>query len=417
MKPIEKHSVLTSLLLIGLLITLSSACQRDEICDRDSLSSCKSTIGITPIGIDTSNVSDPTYNEIAFPLMKKTEVSPCEGLILQKAGIFYIFQGDVVLDQGHVNNLIASLSHNQKSATTSSFIKYWPNHTVYYTYASGFTGQTEVQQAITEWQTKTGLDFVYGTGSGNYIEFQNNNNMGNISYGIGMMGGKQIITLQNGYYVTGTVIHEIGHAVGLIHEHCRSDRDNYLIIYPENIQYTELAQFAKCNISENSLFGPLDISSIMMYGSDYFSKNGLSTIKTINGSDIQAQRTHLSTLDAEGMKAIYGPPYHKLISIVEESDYQSSGDYEQWSSLTSNTIYFYSDKACTIPASLQYDRRMEITHMTVIVDHGNHEYHPYTYNVTIPAGSSQYFVGAAQTSMYSEFGTEFGIEEYYKLAY
>ena len=60
---------------------------------------------------------------------------------------------------------------------------------------------------------------------------------------------------------------------------------------------------------------------------------------------------------------------------------------------------------------------MEITLTTVYVDHGNREYHHHRYLVTIPAGTSQYFVGVAQTSMHSEFGVEFGTEEYYSLAY
>ena len=42
-----------------------------------------------------------------------------------------------------------------------------------------------------------------------------------------MVGGEQKIWLRE-YCGVGAVIHEIGHAVGLLHEHQRNDRDTYI---------------------------------------------------------------------------------------------------------------------------------------------------------------------------------------------
>ncbi|MCR4844308.1 MAG: hypothetical protein K5843_04875 [Bacteroidales bacterium] len=337
---------------------------------------------------------------------------------LNKLGDIYIFQGDIVLDQDQVERLVDSYAPKLRSTCTNSFINYWPNHKVYYTYASGFSGQSAAQAAINEWQNKTGLDFVYGTGSGNYIEIGENYSNGNYSNSLGMKGGKQIISLQIGAYNAGTIMHEIGHSVGLIHEHCRADRDNYIIVHEENIESGKKSQFQKVSKHESVNIGPFDFNSVMIYSSNAFAKGpGLYTITKLNNSPFYSQRRYLSTLDAEGVKAIYGPPYHKLVTSVISSDYQDYGQSEQWHVETDNTIYFYSDKACTVQAPLQYDRMLKVNYTSIFYDHGNPSYSYNSFIVTVPAGSTCYNIGVATTNMHSEFGMEFGYDEYYSLTY
>jgi hypothetical protein len=60
-----------------------------------------------------------------------------------------------------------------------------------------------------------------------------------------------------------TVAHELGHALGLWHEHQRSDRDNYLSIDFENVQGNAIGNFNI--ISGIPLVGEYDFESIMHY--------------------------------------------------------------------------------------------------------------------------------------------------------
>ncbi|CAB4434792.1 unnamed protein product [Rhizophagus irregularis] len=67
--------------------------------------------------------------------------------------------------------------------------------------------------------------------------------------------------LQNYPHLEGNIVHELMHAFGFYHEHCRPDRDKYLtVIAKENNR-----DFGKVCEMDVVYFGPYDPESTMYY--------------------------------------------------------------------------------------------------------------------------------------------------------
>ncbi|XP_034385674.1 high choriolytic enzyme 2-like [Cyclopterus lumpus] len=88
--------------------------------------------------------------------------------------------------------------------------------------------------------------------------------------------GQAVSLRKNGCVSTGTVQHEVLHALGFNHEQVRSDRDNYVSILFQNIRRGRERQFQKK--ATNNLGTPYDFNSVMHYGNFAFSKNRRPTI-------------------------------------------------------------------------------------------------------------------------------------------
>ena len=98
-------------------------------------------------------------------------------------------------------------------------------------------------------------------------------------------------------------VHEIVHALGMWHEQSRQDRDSYIRIVWENIEFDHRYNFDQ-HLTESKDYGPYDYDSIMHYPPKAFSKNGEKTIIPLQETLI-GQRDHLSTNDILAINAMY----------------------------------------------------------------------------------------------------------------
>ncbi|CAG5117825.1 unnamed protein product, partial [Candidula unifasciata] len=66
------------------------------------------------------------------------------------------------------------------------------------------------------------------------------------STNIGHIGGEQIVTLARNCRSKRILIHELGHVIGLIHEHQRHDRDKFVKVLLENVRNMSQERYGVC---------------------------------------------------------------------------------------------------------------------------------------------------------------------------
>ena len=113
---------------------------------------------------------------------------------------------------------------------------------------------------------------------------------------------------------TGTLLHEMGHIIGLYHEFTRSDRDSYVTVdYDNVIKGTWTADFA-INTQNQQLLSPYDYASVMQYPPYVDTRNGGPVIESIppgipmSGAEgvPGAGNQDYSAGDKEGIMRLYG---------------------------------------------------------------------------------------------------------------
>jgi hypothetical protein len=184
----------------------------------------------------------------------------------------------------------------------------WTEGIVPYEIAQNLPDKQRVYDAIDHWESRTDIRFVpraeANVSHNNYIEFRPY--IGCASY-VGMQNtGVQPILLARACS-TGNTIHEIGHALGLWHEHSRSDRDDYVNVRYENIQPAAVHNFNK-QIEDGRDIGAYDYGSIMHYPRWAFSKNGNDTIVPHDNQAI-GQRDELSNDDISAIQEMYADEF------------------------------------------------------------------------------------------------------------
>jgi hypothetical protein len=198
----------------------------------------------------------------------------------------------------------------------------WPRRTVPFEISDEFPpGSSErntINMAIREWNAMTVVTLEERDGQSDYVEFVRGDDC---LSAVGRQGGKQSITCS--YGSVGGTIHEIGHAVGLWHEHTRQDRNLFVIFHPENVQPDQLYNF-EMHIDDGDTIGPYDYDSIMHYGPRS------RAIDWRAGSVIEGQ-----TSKAAPALAAYGSGLH----MVHLGD--SSNDI--WWSIYDGTVWRKSD--------------------------------------------------------------------------
>lgn len=211
----------------------------------------------------------------------------------------------------------------------------WPNGVIPYEVVA-VPDENLLDEAIKDWERRTDgvIRFVKRDAKNaamypDYVRFEAGID-DCYAYSLGRKPGQGMhrVTLAGGCGKI-QIIHEIGHIVGLFHEHCRTDRDKWIEIDTSNMIDDAKCQFAKIDWKEGENLTPFDFKSVMMYPFKAFAKDtkGAPTIVIrkdvraatggpvtipkdpaafgLDTGDFGGKTDDLSDLDVEGVKKMY----------------------------------------------------------------------------------------------------------------
>jgi uncharacterized protein (TIGR03437 family) len=285
------------------------------------------------------------------------------------AGDYALVDGDVNI--GRVADIEAAAQAEATGAKTIArqalvglnalgAVPLWPNNTIHYVIDPSYPNPALIQAAIDHWMTKTQLKLVPRVAEADYVRFQPAS--GTCNSLLGRAGGVQAINLDPTGCPVGSIIHEIGHAFGLLHEQSRADRNTFLTMVYENIDSTYYSQFAQARASRD--LGYYDYGSIMHYGTIAFSLEDKIVEESVPPGIPLGQRVGLSPADIDQISRTYGivPTRTAITTIPEGLPIYVDGEryvspaYFNWAPGGFHTV-FAEDRVGTLPAGFtgRYD--------------------------------------------------------------
>ncbi len=190
----------------------------------------------------------------------------------------------------------------------------WPNRTIPFVIAQNLPNPGRVTAAIAHWNAKTSIRFVPRASQADYVLISQDPQQQGSASAVGHQGKEQPLILRDDSDA-GTVIHELGHSVGLWHEQSRADRDKFVEIVLDTVP-TEMEFNFNQHINDGIDLGAYDFGSIMHYPPNAFSLTNDPTIipkVALQPGVVMGQRVGLSAGDIAAVEQLYAGVPHALV--------------------------------------------------------------------------------------------------------
>lgn len=186
----------------------------------------------------------------------------------------------------------------------------WPDARVPFVFAPDANHIPDINAMIAEYEARTPLRFVNRTNEYHHVEFTSSpiNNYGQIGrqwWGATKVGISP--TMAAGPTAQTVIVHEIGHSVGLFHEHTRKDRNSFVTINWPCVNPLGYGNFFQRTDPASVDLEIYDTASVMHYFPTAFSIDGTCTTITVQDGVPPISRTNrLSVSDVNALWKLYG---------------------------------------------------------------------------------------------------------------
>jgi hypothetical protein len=204
---------------------------------------------------------------------------------------FIIFDGDIAIHESDspttIDAISDKLSEQQSVKRVSTSL--WPNGIIPFTLHNSVTDSVKkaISLAITHWESESCIRFRLKEENDEFWITFRSDSTGCYSF-VGKEetchGQGQPVSLSKGCDSFIVAAHEIGHAVGLRHQHNRPDRDDFVHVNWKNLISGSNIYFRK---ESYDTFGiPYDYTSLMQYNQWHFSKDVMNKTAMVTSNPL-----------------------------------------------------------------------------------------------------------------------------------
>ena len=219
-----------------------------------------------------------------------------------------IFQGDIVLEKIEPIDPQRALPSFGIDYAQYLWLKSGSQYQIPYVIGPGSGDTTNLNAAIAQFNsTFSNIQFVARSTQTDYVNFffDPNNFSGECEAIVGRAGGEQQVG-GSGSCTIATILHEMGHTVGLWHEQSRPDRNAYVSVNYSNLIKGSIGNFNQLYDNAQTFGTYFDFASIMEYPAFSFSRNGGPAIESIPAGIPLSNQNGYTAADVDGIERLYG---------------------------------------------------------------------------------------------------------------